>query len=498
MANIKVLPQIKHVVMVMLENRSLDNVLGWLYNDKAKTRPKNVVPASSDPDYDGLEVGTYSNPLKPHFWDPVKNYPVKKGFGADGFFTPNLDPNEAYPHVLNQLFGNATTSVHTVPPSGTVAAMKGFLQDFDADDDTWDETLQIMETYTPEDLPVLNGLAKQYAVSDRWYSSMPTQTDPNRAYSVCGTSLGRLVNHNHAVEQYKTKTLWNALAGQNVDSAIFFHEIWHNSQCFTQYTFPEMDSIPSRLLSVEPIGDPNPSHPTGFYQRARAGSLPAFTYIEPKWGYGVSRHIGFHQGNDYHPPTDVRPGEALLANLYAALTANTSAWNQTLFIITFDEHGGTYDHHAPPWGATNPGDPLSKRSSFKFDLFGVRVPTILISPYIPEQTVFRSCKTVPYDHTSIIATLLKWQGIDPKSAGLWNRVANAPTFEGVLKSKICNSVIPLFPPEGATDLKTHLDNHLKGVPAGVGKYIVMRSQSIRDVDRLVAEYHMSVTSCDQS
>jgi phospholipase C len=474
----------------MLENRSLDNLLGWLYATRA---PKNMVPPLPEGSrYDGLREGAYSLPLKPHDWSPVSWYPIKKGVGSDGTTTPNLDPYEDYPHVLNQIFGNATNSVNTEPPYGTTPAMQGFLQDFDSDFDTWDETLQITETYTPasNECPILNGLAAQYAVSDRWYCSMPTQTNPNRAFSLCGTSLGRLSNlHLSAIEQFHTPTIWNVLAQKNVSMGIYYHEIWHEKQCYTQYTFPYMNQVSTNLLSIVKIDDPV----KGVYARARAGTLPAFTYIEPKWGYGISYDTSV-QGNDYHPPTDIVPGEKLLWNVYTALISNAAAWKNTLLIVTFDEHGGTYDHHSPVWGAVNPGDPWSRNSPFDFHLYGVRVPTLLISPYVPPSTVFRAPLTslYPYDHTSILATLLRWQGINPATAGLYNRVAVAPTFEGVLRGQSVNEGVELADPAPRLKPDPPATHILEGIPAATKKSIVMRARSLEAIQRMADDYRAHV------
>lgn len=480
----KILPQIDTIVYVMFENRSVDNLLGWLYEGET---PNNMYPPYPEgPQYDGLRQGAYSLPLKPHIWSNVTYYPIKKGTGKDGFTTPNLDPNEAYKHVLNQCFGSATNKVETPPPDGTHAAMQGFLQDFDSDIDSWDETLQITETYTPKELTVLNPLAKQFAVSDRWYCSMPTQTNPNRAFSLCGTSLGRLKNSGPfeiGIEQFRTPTIWNALAPSKIKMGIYYHEIWHDKQCYTQYTFPNMNQLSSSQLEIAQVDDSN-----GFYARAKAGTLPAFSYIEPKWGGGLSYEFS-KQGNDYHPPTDVRPGEKLLADIYNALRSNSEAWKRTLLIVNFDEHGGTYDHHAPAWNAVNPGDPDSRKSPFNFHLYGVRVPALLISPYVPQGTVFREPLNSkhPYDHTSILATLLRWQGIDPVYAGLGNRVAAAPTFEGVFSNSIVNHGIDVTAPS-ATCSGNQATEMLEGIPAAYAKHIAVRATSLNALKEMVKSY----------
>lgn len=488
---LSILPQIENIVYVMFENRALDNFLGWLY---ANDSPKNIVPFSpTAPPYDGLTEGAHTLPLKPHFWSDVQTYPIKKGVGTDGLTVPNLDPYEEYADVLNQLFGDAENTVNDPPPDGTHAAMQGFLQDFDSDLDSMDETLQITETYTDAELPVLYGLARQYAVSDRWYSSMPTQTNPNRAFALCGTSLGRLVNggfDHDAIEQYNTKTIWNALAEQDVSMGIYFHEEWYDKQCFTQYTFPYMNQVNAPcsrpLLEIVQIDDSS----RGFYARAKAGTLPAFSYIEPKWGYGVSFETCV-QGNDYHPPTNVCPGEKLLHDVYTALKSNADTWAKTLLIVTFDEHGGTYDHHSPAWGATNPNDPDSKKSPFNFHLFGVRVPTLLISPYVFPSTVFRApTGGPPFDHTSILATLLRWKGIDPAQAGLCDRVSVAPTFEGVLSSTIVNSDIDPPAPNCGDAFNTEANLILEGIPAAVKRYIALKAKSLGHMAQMAADYRL--------
>lgn len=470
--------QIEHVVYVMFENRSLDNVLGWLYEAGP---PKNMVPPlPGGPSYDGL-------PLLPPHSLPFKDqrYPIQRGVGEHGTTVPNLDPYEDFPHVMNQLFGagDPDRPVHNPPPDGTVPGMEGFLQDFSVWWESWDRFLQMTNTYTEHELPVLYGLARQFAVSDRWYSSMPTQTNPNRAFSLCGTSLGRLSNDNEwATEQFETRTIWNALYTNGVSMAIFYHDVWENGQCYTEYTFPHIRKVDPALRPITQINDPS----RGFWNLAKQGNLPAFSYIEPKWGYGVTPDLSV-QGNDYHPPTDVKCGEKLLYDIYSALRANKDKWPKTLLIVTFDEHGGTYDHRSPPWGATNPGDKASKENpNFDFHLFGVRVPTLLISPYVEQSTVFRSTTDVPYDHTSILATLLRWKRIDPKTAGLFDRVAVAPTFEGVFANSIVNQGIDLKDPGECTS--TEVDRILGDIPAAARRHIVLTARNLDDVTRMAEQW----------
>jgi len=178
-----------------------------------------------------------------------------------------------------------------------------------------------------------------------------------------------------------------------------------------------------------------------FFRDVREIKLKAVTYLEPYWGGGgfwfTSDGTKRGVGNEFHPVQDVFNGEFFVKRVYDAL-AKSEKWESTLLVITFDENGGTYDHF-PPWAATPPGREPKKANGeldtefgFGFDCYGVRVPALLISSHIKPQTLFRSPTEVPLDHTSIIATILKWQDIDPQTWQLGQRVANAPTFDGVL------------------------------------------------------------------
>lgn len=484
--------KIEHVVVLMLENRSLDNVLGWLYS--GDDQPKHIVGADTTPRYHGLqEVEGITRGTVGGTGTSVPAQPLR---------VPGFDPNEQYEHTNQQLFGSSTHPTNANPPYGTPAAMAGFAYDFTTSSH-WNpgnenaaQHHQIIEAYAPEQLPILNGLAKGYAVSDAWFSSVPTETTPNRAFSICGTSLGCLDDGEADLDfypQYKSKTLWEALP-DDTSWAIYYHEIWHDSLCYTQYTFPYLSNAKGPGDDILPI-----SYDTGFYYKARRGQLPDFTFLEPAWGYGYGKADGSgfdcptgislwpgQQGNDYHPPTWVGPGEALVNDVYTALTANAEAWRKTMLIITFDEHGGTYDHVDPGWNKDiEPGDGKYGPDGFRFDRYGVRVPTILVSPWVQAGTVFRSTDPAfKYDHTSLIATLLKWKGVDPTGAGLLNRVAHAPTFEGVLADEPRADVPQFTLPAGYADQgKECMHGHIQAeaIPPGVARSILAKGGTREDI-----------------
>lgn len=430
--------QIKHVVVVMLENRSFDNLLGWLYDTDETSGLKHIPPLTPGElpfhGLAGLNLGELANSVGDLTVPPSRGVPV--------LFSPQYDPHEPYLHVNVQLFGKQDN-----PASGTPATMKGFLSDYatkwsprDWDKDK-DQIAEVMDCFMPAEVPVINGLAQFYGVSDLWYSSVPTQTNCNRAFANCGTSEGRTDNQGTFGEgkPFPSATIWNAMeAAGNANWRVYYFDKYppiRGDTCYTQYMFPE-------------VGDKkHAAHFRAFGQFTKdiAGNdLPAYTFIEPQWTYRVGS-MG-QQGNDYHPPGGTTPGEMFLKTIYQALTGNEELWRQTLLVVTFDEHGGTYDHYPPPWGAKPPWEggkpPQDPEHGFKFDRFGVRVPTLFVSPWVEQGTVLRAeTGQTPFDHTSVIATVLDWQDIprsDWTTMGganyLGARTKNAPTFEGVLNA----------------------------------------------------------------
>lgn len=439
------MPQIKNIVFLMFENRSLDNLLGWLYE---KSNPDIVFPQGSRKDYDGLQTGSYSNPdtdnnpvpvtkITPNVWAQVLS-------NMDGWRgVPYYDPWEAlraYPNdprqrydnwqgVTNQFYGNSQIIPGLPVTKNGHPKMQGFLQDYYSSEMYlgW-QGHDILWTHTTEQATVINSLARNFAVSDRWFSSVPSETNPNRAYSLCGTSLGHedngpyyMFRDPHVPQQYKTGTLFNRLATKGKSWKLYYSDVWANHVSYTEYTFPQIPPGHSADINT-------------FYNDARAGTLPDFTYIEPHWS-ALSTGVG----TDYHPYWYICPGEVFLQQVFTSLRMGPQ-WKDLLFIVTFDEHGGTYDHVPPPGTAMNP-DGLIGENGFLFDQYGARVPTLLISPYIRQGTVFRSPMGLdtPFDHTSFIKTVLMWAGMTKEEMNLGKRVYNAPPFDGVLSDQRVNN-----------------------------------------------------------
>lgn len=479
---------IKTVVMLMLENRSLDNLFGWLYTDG--TQPAHVFPQGSSPQFDGIPPGA-SNPafnwlheLREH---RVEQVPAEKlrAHGHDPCIIPWWDPTEeilSYFHtghgVINQLFGDQHRHSE-MPPPGTQPRMRGFLQDY------WEieaeypfEGRDILWTFGREQLPNLYRAAEMGAISDAWFASVPTDTNPNRAFSLCGTSLGRdRDSKNFGIEQFDVPTLFNALAAQGKSCNLYYHQTWANGQPFTQYTFPQSASVLGTVANIQQ-----------FVTDANAGKLAACNYLEPQWGGGIAAGVYMVQGNDLHPPTSVSPGDQFVGDVISTLV-NSPQWPNTLLILTFDEHGGTYDHVPPPWGAANPDGHTSPR--FNFDLFGVRVPTILISPWIAPRTVFRSPSSTPFDHTSVISSLMAWCGGDASAFGL--RAAAAPTFWDVLSDTDSSAQIrdalsaPLPAPPPPVPART-ANALFEGMGFASIRWIIKTSRSHAEVVQKIEDY----------
>lgn len=394
--------QIDHVVYLMLENRGFDHALGYLYH--RKDTPANVIHDDPGTPFDGVPDPAPRLPRQASFYNNPKNYdgpwisprPAKGGKCC----FPTADPGEQYADVLQQLYGPPR-----LPELKERYQNLGFYLDWQ-DHRGEAKKKEIMVCNTARELPVLHGLARSFSVSDLYFSSVPTQTNPNRAFSLAGTSLGRVINEGPmgVGRPFNVKTtLFNAFEQKGVSWATFAPEPWygawlngHPLQSYTRYMFTPLQQFPMDSPKFRPHHE--------FLARARAGDLPAFSYLEPTF---IGNQL-FTPVSSYHPPSSLAQGERFLLEIYDAVRSSPQ-WERTLLIVNFDEHGGTYDHVPTP----NAIAPDTSRSYFTFTRYGVRVPLLLISPWIADGTVFRAQNSkLPLDHTSIIATLCDWQGID--------------------------------------------------------------------------------------
>jgi len=425
MSQLTQLTQINHVVVLMLENRSFDHMLGFLYADSG-----NKAPSGSA--FDGL-TGTESNPDSTGKSVPV--YEVKATSG-NAYYTPGADPGEGYTATNSQLF-NTTTA-----PAPPLATNNGFVTDYaytlgwQSKESGWSilpgtVATDIMGMFTPAMLPVLSGLARGFAVCDQWFSSAPTETLPNRAFACAGTSQGHM---DDKTTTYTAPSIFGLLTKNKLDWRIYGYD----AEPLTRMTFPDTTDAPETHFGLF----------TDFQAAAAAGTLPPYTFLEPSWE---------STGNSQHPNYNVALGEQLIHDVYYALR-NGPGWNQTLLIVTYDEHGGCYDHVPPPTNAVPPDNDAGEYG-FDFKRFGLRVPTVLVSPLIAAGTVFRvPANSMPLDHTSILKTVEQRWGLPALTA----RDAAAPGLGAVLTLKTARTDDPL---QGVTVPQAKGSNHSEHQPS---------------------------------
>jgi phospholipase C len=350
------MPDISHVVVLMLENRSFDCMLGRLYPNRA--------------DFDGLAGNEFNicNGNNISVWSSPQMTP-------DVACIPTPDPNELFVDMTAQIFGAGNQ-----PPAA--ATMGGFAQNYVTT--PTNDPRAVMHGFSPDQVPVLSALAKGFGVCDRWHASAPNQTWPNRFFVHTGTAAG-YVNNSPAHPPYEMPTIFNRLTEKQRSWRIYHHDIPQSATLAKIWS-----ELPDHLYSFE----------DSFMADAMAGRLPNYSFIEPRY---FSDPLLRRMPNDQHPPHNVLFAERLMARVYDAIR-NGPGWERTLFIITYDEHGGVYDHVAPP--AAVPPDDL-RPDGFAFDRYGVRVPAVIVSPWVPAGSVIRPPpgSKYPFDHTSILATL---------------------------------------------------------------------------------------------
>jgi phospholipase C len=423
------LNSIEHVVVLMLENRSLDHMLGYLYTDQNNTSPAGqpfdgLTGAESNPDGNGGTVTVF--PITPST--------------PNAYYMPGSDPGEGFKATNSQIFGTIS------PQSDATPTNQGFVTDYAytlgwEGRENWPVASgttanAIMGCYSAEALPVLYALARGYAVCDRWFGSVPTETLPNRAFAICGTSQGHLDDHTRT---FSAPTIFTLLTRHGHDWRCYGYD----ALPLAKNTYTDITESPAANFGLF----------TDFTAAAAAGTLPEFTFIEPMWS---------SVGNSQHPPYDVALGEQLIHDVYYALRKGPG-WNRTLFILTYDEHGGCYDHVAPPSGATPPDDTAGEYG-FDFTRFGPRVPTLLISPLIPAGTVFRAAGGT-LDHTSILKTVQTRWGLPALTA----RDAAAPDVGAAITLTTPRTDDPLagvtVPVSTGTNPSANVPSHLQEIQA---------------------------------
>ncbi|KAJ3109874.1 hypothetical protein HDU97_000104 [Phlyctochytrium planicorne] len=400
-------PKIKNVVLVCMENRSFDHMLGFWGRTRQGVDgfPDNAGNTCS-------QTGAFIAPK------PKAAY-ISRG------------PYQNINATAESIYGKG---VNVLDPGNAVPTMKGFC-DAHSEKDVWDTTdpaelRKVIDGFTPEALPITTTLASEYAVFDRFFSSVPGPTIPNRSFLMSATSNGLFFNDiKEYIKGFPQKSIFGLLDDNKVK--------WKNY--FAEY--------PSSIIfsDVRNIGDVAGKLRTfdTFLEDAQKGQLPSFSFIDPDYG-----DVPGGKSCDNHPPADVARGEAFLKKIYEAVR-NSPQWESTMLIITYDEHGGFYDHVPPPVNVPSPDKISDDSTVLKFTRLGVRIPTIVVSPWIAKGTVVTRPRgptpTSEFELSSVIATLRRLWNLS--GSPLTRREAWAGTFEWIIDSlssprKDCPTTLP--------------------------------------------------------
>jgi phospholipase C len=345
---------IKHVVLLLLENRSFDQMLGSFKTIR--------------PDLEGIDPNLPPRTNHDNEGNEFKQVPTESQ-------QMPVDPRHEKNHVLAQLANDNA----------------GFVQDFvDYYGATAgnDDRQLIMSYYPQMFLPALHRMARDFTICDHWFSSVPGPTWPNRFFALSGTASGRVdmpdgpghLDLDNLFFRQDQTTLFDRLNDAGRSWKIYFYDfpssliLTHQRHAANLLKYHKIDKFFQDTAHLKPA------------------DFPDFALIEPKYS-------GQDQ-NDDHPPHNIMKGEKLIADVYNALRSNEELWKETLLVILFDEHGGFFDHVSPP--AAVPPD--EHQEEYTFDRLGVRVPAVLVSPWVGKRV-----EQTQFDHTSLLKYLInKW------------------------------------------------------------------------------------------
>ena len=355
------LAKVDHVVVLMLENRSFDHMLGYLSLTGRR------------PEIDGLRPGLANE-------HQGRTYPVHRLATT----AVDMDPDHSSAAVDQQIAGGNM--------SGFVNSAAAVLAGQEA---RGTDPGCVMGYYDGTDVPVYDHLAEEFAVCDRWFSSVPGATLPNRLYALCGVAAGSrddrslhvpplyhqpsFVRH---LDAYGVPWRWYSFDPGTLRLADAHYLLGHHRR----FGYFSKTGLPWKTVFDVSC---NPKI-ASFLEDAASGTLEPVSWIDP--AFTNFNPLGFPV-NDDHPPADIQDGQDLVLAVYDAL-ASSPQWESSLLVIVYDEHGGFYDHVPPPQAPDDEPE--------MFGRYGVRVPAIVVSPWAEPRTVSHTV----FDHTSIIKTIL--------------------------------------------------------------------------------------------
>jgi phospholipase C len=422
-------PRIKHIFVLMLENRSFDHMLGATPIRGQDAETHRETQTVRRPEGTANDVRDANGNIIHHC---VVGVGQKRSVGSD--------PGHEFGNTLMMLCGPDPNPPY--PPYPPVDN-SGFAQNFAATQP--DDPCTIMLSYRgdPEgehtaDVPVLAALAREFAVCDHWFSSMPGPTWPNRLFVHAASSAGlddspstgdTILDELVQGFIFENGSIYELLESENIDWSVY-----HGDDFPQVMALSGMD-LPTMAAHFHGMDD--------FEQDLASGEVANYVFIEPNYGEDITGNT-YKCGNSQHPVDDVTHGERLIKRVYEGIR-NSPLWNESMLIVTYDEGGGFFDHE-PPGATVPPGDsvtdPVNNHNNFNFAQLGVRVPAIVCSPWIARNVIDHRV----YEHASVPSTVEHLWGLP----NMTDRDAHARNLTSLLSLSSPRSDAPTSLPDAAT------------------------------------------------
>jgi len=418
---------LKHIVVVMMENRSFDHMLGYLQRE-GMSEVDGLSGAEYNLDPNGAKIAV-------HPFDAEANKVLRPGEALQ----KRLDPDHSPKGVRVQVGSGYERGG---PPNG--GFVRSFVESRKPADAVGPDLWSVpMGYYTSKDVPVYDHLARQYCVCDRWHASIPGDTWPNRLYATTGTKGDKVTAEGLWAKLTNLPPLSRLKSMPLYDVPAFTRQLTKDQWRWYSHDPATLRLVDSRYRDVTNLmrdnfaffdrrtidfATANLERPIvrggSFLDDAARGNLPPVSWIDPNF---VDLSVLETNSNDDHPPSDIRAGQAFIFDVYEALL-HSPAWQDTMLVITYDEHGGFYDHVTPP--ALPDDDPARP----EFTTYGLRVPALIAGPRVGRQVLHAPDDGRQFDHATLIKTILLAFAKNPAAAvgRMPKRVQHAPHLGGVL------------------------------------------------------------------
>ncbi|KAJ5594955.1 uncharacterized protein N7459_001163 [Penicillium hispanicum] len=399
------LRNIKNIVVLVQENRSFDHLAGSLNYSSAIDNHVN-------------NKDKYCNPAS--VVKDLSNDSTVCAKPIAGNVSPQ-DPDHSITGGNMQVFGTYHPTINSkCTMDGFVTEQRLYWKKGVGND--LEKAAEVINYVPLEKIPILDALAQNYVLFDRWFAAIAGPTDANRAYLTSGTSHGLGGNEKDFYEsKLPQKSIFQQLSEKKITWINYENATTSDDPFLPDASFYNWTHSTGKIeTNVKPLDQ--------FYIDAAAGNLPQFSYLNPECCNYMSQH----------PTSPLNMGENFMKGIYETLR-NSPQWKETLFILTWDEHGGFADHVAPPTDVPQ-GDSIpysemadGKQYTYHFDRLGVRVPALLISPWVEKGVVQNKPKEQDRDftHTSILKFLAEFWDLDMLSP----RVEWSPSFSHLITNK---------------------------------------------------------------